>query len=162
MFCPNCGTQLPDSTKFCPNCGAQLAQAQPAPQPEQAPAQPMPQPEPPSTYQEYQQVPAQLVLATDEINGVTPSNILLFGILGTALGYTFGLIGLIFSLIGMNKAKQYTEGGGELTGKAKVGRILCIVGLILSIVMTLIYTFSFGLGVFAGILSGLAESGALY
>ena len=24
MFCPNCGTQLPDGSKFCDNCGARL------------------------------------------------------------------------------------------------------------------------------------------
>ena len=24
MFCPNCGTQIPDGSGFCPNCGAQL------------------------------------------------------------------------------------------------------------------------------------------
>lgn len=32
MFCPKCGTQLPDGSKFCGNCGAQLgaAPAQPA------------------------------------------------------------------------------------------------------------------------------------
>ena len=31
MFCPNCGTQLPDGSKFCGKCGAQLGSA-PAPQ----------------------------------------------------------------------------------------------------------------------------------
>ena len=31
MFCPNCGTQVSDSTAFCPNCGTRLAaQAAPA------------------------------------------------------------------------------------------------------------------------------------
>ena len=35
MFCPNCGTSLPDGTKFCPNCGANLAQPeQPQVEPE--------------------------------------------------------------------------------------------------------------------------------
>ena len=24
MFCPNCGTQLPDGAKFCTNCGLDL------------------------------------------------------------------------------------------------------------------------------------------
>ena len=24
MFCPNCGTQVPDNSNFCPNCAAQL------------------------------------------------------------------------------------------------------------------------------------------
>ena len=32
MFCPNCGSQIPDTATFCPNCGAQIpnAAAQPA------------------------------------------------------------------------------------------------------------------------------------
>ena len=33
MFCPNCGTNLPDGAGFCAECGAQLNAAQPtAPQ----------------------------------------------------------------------------------------------------------------------------------
>lgn len=40
MFCPKCGSNVPDSTKFCPTCGALLAgEAQQAPATE-------PQPEP--------------------------------------------------------------------------------------------------------------------
>ena len=32
MFCPNCGNQIPDSSKFCPSCGAAAsAPAQPNP-----------------------------------------------------------------------------------------------------------------------------------
>ena len=29
MFCPNCGNQIPDSSKFCPNCGASVSAAAP-------------------------------------------------------------------------------------------------------------------------------------
>jgi hypothetical protein len=59
---------------------------------------------------------------------------LTFGILG--LVFAGGLVlGIIFSAIGLNKAKAYVEQFGELTGKAKVGRILAKVGLILSIIM---------------------------
>ena len=38
MFCPNCGTSVPDGSKFCPGCGANLSNvARPAPaQPVQA------------------------------------------------------------------------------------------------------------------------------
>lgn len=36
MFCPKCGSQVPDGSRFCPKCGSQFAAAstpQPAPQP---------------------------------------------------------------------------------------------------------------------------------
>ena len=48
MFCPKCGSNVPDSTKFCPTCGALLAdEAQQAPttepqsQPQYQPQQPV-------------------------------------------------------------------------------------------------------------------------
>jgi len=31
MYCPNCGTQLPDDSKFCTNCGARFGQGAQAP-----------------------------------------------------------------------------------------------------------------------------------
>jgi len=45
MYCPNCGSQIPDEASFCPHCGADLrAAAQPAgqtpPTGEQQPSQP--------------------------------------------------------------------------------------------------------------------------
>lgn len=54
MFCPKCGSNVPDSTKFCPTCGALLAgEAQQAPATE-------PQPEPQYQPQQpvYQAAPA--------------------------------------------------------------------------------------------------------
>lgn len=48
MFCPKCGSNVPDSTKFCPTCGALLAgeaqqapAAEPQPQPQYQPQQPV-------------------------------------------------------------------------------------------------------------------------
>ena len=42
MFCPKCGSNVPDSTKFCPTCGALLAdEAQQAPATEPQPQQPV-------------------------------------------------------------------------------------------------------------------------
>ncbi len=50
MFCPNCGTQVSDSTAFCPNCGtrlaAQAAPAAPAPEPVSPAPAPAPTPAP--------------------------------------------------------------------------------------------------------------------
>lgn len=73
MFCPYCGTQLPDGSAFCGNCGKPLSQqpagnaapaAQPAgmppapaPQPGNVPPAPAPQPgnEPPATPPDFNQ-----------------------------------------------------------------------------------------------------------
>lgn len=33
MFCPNCGTQVPDGSSNCPSCGHQFAKNTPAPTP---------------------------------------------------------------------------------------------------------------------------------
>lgn len=47
MFCPNCGTQLPENSSFCPNCGTRFAAAQ---QPQYQP----PQQQYPQQYQQAQ------------------------------------------------------------------------------------------------------------
>ena len=50
MFCPSCGSQVPDESKFCPSCGASFnsaAQSAATPQPTEAPvpgAAPVPAP----------------------------------------------------------------------------------------------------------------------
>ncbi len=67
MFCPNCGTVIPDDSKFCPICGANMSDVTPPPveqhttveQP-QAPAQPeqnsqQQQAQPYNQYNGYQQ-----------------------------------------------------------------------------------------------------------
>ncbi len=61
MFCPKCGTQLPDGSQFCSECGASIEQpSAQIPQPAVQPAQPV-QPEQPAqtfgaqpTYQQQQ------------------------------------------------------------------------------------------------------------
>ena len=62
MFCPYCGTQLPDGSAFCGNCGKPLSQqpagnAAPAAQPAGMPPAPAPQPGnvPPATPPDFNQ-----------------------------------------------------------------------------------------------------------
>ena len=45
MFCPSCGSNVPDGTAFCPNCGSNMA----------ASAQPQGTPDPAQQYQQPQQ-----------------------------------------------------------------------------------------------------------
>lgn len=60
MFCPKCGTQIPDGSKFCPGCGSPVAgQTAPAASPQPASAA-APQQAPDASQQSasaYQQVP---------------------------------------------------------------------------------------------------------
>lgn len=86
-------------------------------------------------------------------NNPNASKALTFGILSLVFCGT-GILGLIFAIIGMKKAKAYAAETGVLAGKAKVGKILSIIGLVSSIFM-LIYW------IFAIVLIGAAQSGAL-
>jgi hypothetical protein len=67
---------------------------------------------------------------------------LVWGILGLAMS-SGGLLGLIFSIIGKNNANSFKEKYGELVATAKVGGILANIGLIVSIIMTVIWSLYF-------------------
>lgn len=73
------------------------------------------------------------------------SSALTMGILSLVFGeFPFlSILGIIFGALGLGKAKAFIASAGNLYGKAKVGRILSLVGLIISIVMTVIYFFYF-------------------
>ncbi len=75
---------------------------------------------------------------------VPEPNVLVWGILSLVFSCTFyfAFLGIIFGAIGLSKAKGYVAQGGVLAGKVKVGRILSLVGLILSIVFTVLALFA--------------------
>lgn len=102
MFCPNCGTQLPDGTRFCPNCGFTIEQpaeqAQPvepvqAAQPVQPTAVPPVQPVQPTqgAYQQpYQQPYPQPVQSGDKFGGYPMKwhkFLVYFALWASAVGY---------------------------------------------------------------------------
>ena len=59
---------------------------------------------------------------------------LLHGILGLALS-GLGIVGLIFSIIGLKKANNYIATYGNISNQVRIARILAIAGMIVSIVM---------------------------
>ena len=59
---------------------------------------------------------------------------LVFGILGLAFCET-GILGLIFSIIGLSKANNYIRNYGNISNQVRIGKRLSIAGLIVSIVM---------------------------
>lgn len=164
-FCGVCGTpaevapQPVEEVQYAQPVQPEPAQpvyAQPV-QPEPAQpvyAQPVQQPEQPQytqpQYAQPQYQPQQYDYAQPQYNAGAPmedpverglsKSILIFGILGIAFACTFYLsfLGIIFGAIALSKAKKYAASGYVVTGRAKVGKILGLVGLILGIVMVVI------------------------
>lgn len=81
---------------------------------------------------------------------------LIFGIMAVAFAcsYYLGLGGVIFGIIGLNKAKKFTEECGQLYGKAKIGKYLSLGGLIGGAVLggiSLLYILLFFIGILSEI-----------
>lgn len=144
MFCGKCGSIVPDGNAFCPNCGSPLNE--PA---VNAPAPNIPvQPYMPSMPVQ----PVPIIMSAPERprkNGMATAG-LVFGILGAVfslgclgsystgddsstggmilLVYSFAILGVIFSAIGIGKSRS---SGSK--GKAVTGLILSILSFFLPI-----------------------------
>jgi len=128
MNCQNCGANV-DGKAFCPQCGAQV----------QASAQP-----------NYNYNTGYNQPAAPQGN---PTNVLVFGILGLALS-GLGIVGLIFSIIGLKKANNYIATYGNISNQVRIGRRLAIAGLVVSIICTIIYVLIFVAAIVAGTSGG--------
>lgn len=120
MICKNCGAEIADNTRFCQFCGSAIEAEAPAEEPI-VPAAP------------EAAAPVQPMYAEEPVKG--PG--LVWGLLGVIFADTaiLSLLGLIFSIVGLSKANRYAANGYVLTGKDKAGKILSIIGLVLSIVV---------------------------
>ena len=127
MFCKNCGKEISDSAVVCPNCGVATD---------------------------------NMLQATSAITTGQPKSANGFAIAGLVLGlvglfggnYAFlipGLIGLILSIVGMVKSKQYAAPG------------LALAALIVSIITFLIWLIIFiaAFGILFAAIAGAAGSG---
>jgi hypothetical protein len=144
MYCKNCGAEIADGSTFCTQCGAPVQQEQPQ-------AQPQPQPQPVYTAEPAVQAPEG-------------KPILILGILSIALNsipYVGWIGGLICAIICANKVKAYLAAGGQLTGVAKVGKILGTVGLIISIVCAVIYAIAIVVAIIGAIAGSINYSSYL-
>lgn len=147
MFCPNCGSSIEDNSQFCPNCGQVVEQ------PNQAPTQPQQFEQP-----VYEATPVNNTYAASA--GADESkSVLTWGILGLVFADTciLSFLGIIFSAIALNKAKAFQAANGALYGKAKVGKILATVGLILGIVMT-VFAVIYLLLIIVGVIGAASSS----
>ncbi len=106
MFCPKCGSVVDENAPFCPNCGAALGQPQ-------------------AQQQQQQQQPTVIYQQTTQ----QQSNI--FAILGLVFAFIFPIVGLVLSIIGLNKAKEMN---GEGHGLALAGLVVSIVEMVIVLI----------------------------
>ncbi len=150
MFCSNCGTNNPDGTGFCSNCGSALGAAAPQ-QPVQQYAQPVQQQYVQPAYTQPMNFGNQSDVDfrdNDEIRRASSCarKALVLGIFSILLSWTV-LFGILFGAIGLKKAssaKKLGSGGG----KATVGKVFSIIGLVFSIGI-IVYYFIIAFGVIA-------------
>ena len=124
----------------------------PAPQPQAVPVQPV-QPVTPVYAQPTPVAPMGMPMGPSDPGLAT--NILVMGIVAVATACTvwFGFLGIIFGIIGLNKAKKFTEECGQLFGKAKVGKFLSLGGLIAGSCVTAYVV----LYIFLAVIAAIAE-----
>ena len=151
MFCENCGAALAEGVHFCPECGAPVTASG-------VQMQQMMEPQ--------RQTGGETVVLPASDNGFSKAlTLFIFADVGAVLGwipYTC-LIGLVFSAIARGMARRFVDagyqiGGQNLTGKAKVsgifaqiGRIVSLVGLIVSIVVCVFMLLFIALVIFGAV-----------
>ena len=143
----------------------EAAPVQPAP----APVQPVYEAAPAPAPAPVQAAPVQPVYAATPVTPIAAAapagdnslakSVLTFGIMAVAFAIStyFSFMGIIFGIIGLNKAKKFMEeAGGQLYGKAKIGKYLSLGGLIGGCVITGIMAF-YIFGLILGVLSELGS-----
>ena len=139
-FCSNCGAELTEGTAFCPNCGAGQVrtfgadeQVAVAAEPEVLPAEPVYQV---PVYQApvYQPQAEPAVLPTSaKILGLISMICGLLSLVSCYVGFAYSIPALILANIASKKAP------GIPNGKAKVGKITAIIGIVISVICFIIY-----------------------
>lgn len=139
-FCSNCGAELTEGTAFCPNCGAGQVRTFGADEPVAVAAEPEVLPAEP-VYQEpvyqapvYQPQAEPAVLPTSaKILGLISMICGLLSLVSCYVGFAYSIPALILANIASKKAP------GIPNGKAKVGKITAIIGIVVSVICFIIY-----------------------
>lgn len=139
-FCSNCGAELTEGTAFCPNCGAGQVRTFGADEPVAVAAEPEVLPAEP-VYQEpvyqapvYQPQTEPAVLPTSaKILGLISMICGLVSLVSCYVGFAYSIPALILASIASKKAP------GIPNGKAKVGKITAIIGIVVSVICFIVY-----------------------
>lgn len=139
MFCKNCGRQLDEGENLCPACGTMNATETPAP----------------TAGIEY--AVNDTAAVNERLKDEMAGQAFKWGLLSVIFSGTvcLSLLGFIFSFVAKSKALSYQTVFGELTGRAKAGRILGKVGFGLGLGMTIYFAFCVMLGVIIGLTQAL-------
>ncbi|MBO4422703.1 MAG: zinc ribbon domain-containing protein [Clostridia bacterium] len=145
MICKKCGAEILEGSVFCTECGTPVEQVKEAAE------------------QAAETVTAE---AAAEVAEAVPAQndtpILVLGIVSLAVTLvscgSLGLVGMILGIVAMVKAKKFAEAGGVLEGKAKVGKILGIVGLVIGILATVGFIVGFA-GTLIPVIIGMVTGG---
>lgn len=130
MYCKFCGNEIDQGARYCDKCGSIVTEN-----------------ETPGMDDGY--VPEVIDSYREAELDNSARKSLVFGILSIAFG---SIIGLIFALIGGKHAKRYADlNAGVVEGRAKVGKILCTIGVPYGIL-----SFFYAVLVLAGLASALA------
>ena len=122
-FCTNCGAEVSEGFAFCEKCGTPIDGVAPAPaaKPAAAPVQAAPQYQPGA-------VPAKR-------NGLALAGFILSLVNVLCCLGGLNLFALIFSILGLVKAKDYN---GDRKGLALAGLIITIVAMVISVIVYVI------------------------
>ena len=110
MFCPKCGTTLPDGSLFCPKCGAQLN----APAPQQSAPQYYNQPAPQKTAQVSVNIPNAAKFVT-----------MFFAL----MCFIFGFLALVHTKGGGN-ASLFDGSAFDVNAMLGIGKVLMIINIV--------------------------------
>lgn len=133
-ICPNCNHKGEDNMNFCPLCGSQMSYVQPTYEPQPTGFYPTPAPKKPH-------LALKIVSMSLSIYGAVMMTLgLLYTLIGLAeegmafgMSFAFALFSLPMSIVGLCLASKCRD-AGDTSAFSRVGKILGIVGIILSAV----------------------------
>ena len=138
MFCPTCGTEVPEGSAFCPTCGTKIAAATTKVEKDEffedvRPAQ---------TAQPVR--PAAQTAQPDKLTGTNT-----LAVVGFILAFFASLPALICSIMGLKKSKEYVGENGR--GLAIAGIVLSSISLAVTVIVCSIYGIVFIVAFLEGI-----------